>query len=203
MRLALAAAVLALAACQPRQPGADTSDVEAGQDELPAAPEPAPNPAPVTFEPLSKTAEAFTGAIALSSRPRAGPNAPPAMKLEAASGLVYETELNPGGAEQASAIDWKAVFGPDIVSAADPPPGSPSIDLHIVTLEAAPAVAPNGGLCGADRTFAIAMATGLSVGAQGMMSIAAFRGDRWPPESETALCGTFSYAPPQRTSPPR
>ena len=26
------------------------------------------------------------------------------------------------------------------------------------------------------------------------MTIAAFQGDQWPPNDETALCGTFTYA---------
>jgi hypothetical protein len=28
------------------------------------------------------------------------------------------------------------------------------------------------------------------------MSIAAFKGDQWPPKDDGALCGTFNYLPP-------
>ncbi len=197
MRIAVLAA-LVLAACQPTRedPALAPTAQDSGLDDPDAPTVPPPDPAPVTFEALSKTAEAFTGAISLSVQPRAGPNAQPAMKLEAATGLIYLTELNPGGAEQARVIDWKGIFGADVVAAANPPSGAPSIDLHIVTSETVPPAAPNGGFCGDEKTFAIAMATGLFVGAQQMISLAAFKGDQWPPADETALCGTFNYAPP-------
>jgi len=197
MRIALLAAFI-LAACQPasEEVAAAPTAEDLGQDDPNAPMEPAPDPTPVTFEPLSKTAEAFTGAISLTAQPRPGPNATPAMKLSSATGLVYETSLLPGGAEQASAIDWQAIFGAEVVSAANPPPGAPSIDFHVVQRETVPTGAPNGGFCGKDSTFGIAMASGLNGAAGPMMSIAAFKGDVWPPKDETALCGTFNYAPP-------
>ena len=202
MRLVLTAALAALAACQPA-----TEDVAAapstpsargaGSGEPGALDESLHASTPVMFEPLSRTAEAFTGAILLSALPPSGPDVAPSMMLTSSTGLVYRTELLPGGAEQAGAVDWQAIFGPDVVADAAPPPGSPSIDFHVVLDESVAPNATNGGLCGADRTFGFAMATGLAGAAGPMMSIAAFRGDVWPPEDDAALCGTFNYAPPR------
>jgi hypothetical protein len=194
MRLAAFSAVLALAACQPAEKLSESEKL--GQDEPGAPMELAPDPTPVTFTAMSKTAEAFTGDIGLSAQPRPGPNATPRMKITTATGIVYETELLPGGAEQATAIDWKALFGQDVVVAANPPPGAPSIDMHLVSLETVPPGAPNGGFCGDEKTFAIAMATGLSNPGGKFMSISAFKGDQWPPKDDSVLCGTFNYIPP-------
>ena len=169
-----------------------------GQDDPAAPPEAAPDPMPVKFPALSKTAEAFTGDVSLSAQPQPGPNAAPRMKIEAATGLVYETELVPGGAEQATAIDWKSIFNAEVVTAANPPRGAPSVDMHAVISETIPPGAPNGGFCGADRTTFIAMASGINVAGTDIVSLAAFKGDVWPPKDETALCGTFNYAPPSR-----
>lgn len=205
MRLALMLAFLAVTACQPASEdvAAAPAAEDHGADDPGLPEEPAPDPTPVTFEPLSRTAEAFTGSVSLNAQPRRGPNATPAMRLSSSTGLVYETSLLPGGAEQASGVDWQAIFGAEVVSAANPPPGAPSIDVHLVQEERVPPGAPNGGLCGADKTFGIAMATGLAGAAGPMMSIAAFRGEVWPPEDESALCGTFNYAPPARPASPR
>jgi hypothetical protein len=196
MRAILIASALALAACQPQLSEAE----KMGQDEPGAPMEPAPDPTPVKFEALSKTAMSFTGAVSLSALPRPGPNATPRMKIAAATGIVYETELVPGGAEQAAKVDWQALFNEQVVVTGNPPPGAPSVDMHSVISETIPPGTPNGGLCAPDKTGYIAMATNLTIGAAPAMSIAAFKGDTWPPKDETALCGTFSYTPP---SPPR
>ena len=120
------------------------------------------------------------------------------MKIESATGLLYTAELLPGGAEQARNVDWKSVFGAEIVSAANPPPGAPSIDLHIVGGETIPDTLNSGGFCGEDPTYAIAMATGLVIEGRDQAILAAFKGATWPPVNASDLCGTFSYVPPAR-----
>lgn len=198
MRLLIAASfVVMLAACGGPAPAPEPTPEEMGQDEPGAPMEPAPAPRPVVFEAMSKTAEAFTGAITLTAEPRSGPNAAPSMKLVGANGLTYVTELLPGAAEQATVIDWKALFGEEVVVTGNPPPGAPSIDVHSISREEVPATAANGGLCGKDTPLSfIAMATGLESGGQEFISIAAFKGNVWPPAAETDLCGTFNYIPP-------
>lgn len=194
MRAAALLGFLALAACQPQ-----AKVTEAATTPQPAAAaEPAPAPQPVIFTPISPTAEALTGRIALSPLPRPSADAAPQMKLEAATGLLYTTQLFSGGAEQATAIDWKSVFGAEVVSAANPPPGAPSVDLHIVGGETIPDNLATGGFCGDDPTYALAMATGLAIDGQDQIILAAFKGSAWPPANASALCGTFSYAPPSR-----
>jgi hypothetical protein len=191
MRSVLVVVMLGLAACQP----AAVEQVE----ETPVAPlpeQPVMQARAATFEAMSTTAQAFTGAITLSAEPRASADAPPSMKLAAANGLTFVTELIPGGAEQATKVDWKALFGSEVVVSGNPPPGAPSVDVHAVIKEDVPNTATNGGYCGPAPTGYIAMATGLEVQGQQVMSIAAFEGDVWPPANETDLCGTFNYAPP-------
>ncbi len=196
MTAALLGAFLITACGGPTTPAEPTPD-EMGQDEPGAPMEPAPDPRPMVFEAMSKTAEAFTGAITLTVEPRSGPNAPPSMKLVGANGLTYVTELLPGAAEQATVIDWKALFGQDVVVTGNPAPGAPSIDIHSIAREEVPASSVNGGYCGKDTPPSfIAMATGLESGGQPFISIAAFKGNVWPPAAETDLCGTFNYIPP-------
>lgn len=188
MRLASLICLAALAACQP----ASAPDVAVV--DTPA--EPAPDPTPVVFPALSDDTKAKTGDISLSAMPRAGPNAPPAMKLTTGTGVVFETELMPGAAEQAANVDWKALFGSEVVVTGNPPPRAPTVDMHDVVMETVPKEATQGGFCGAEPTAFIAMATGLEIGGQQMMKIAAFKGDIWPPEGAPQVCGVFSYAPP-------
>lgn len=204
MRLILLSAMipvaLLLAACHPQTGEIAAVDPEPDYEELgmdhPDAPaDPDPEMSAVTLEALSKTAEAFTGSITLQALPRPGPNAAPMMKLTGATGLVYETELAPGAAEQAK-LDWSAIFSTPI-DLSNPGADSPSIDIHIVTNETVSPSAPNRGLCGADPTFALAMATPIPMGDDNMVGLAAFKGSQWPPLDESALCGTFNYAPPR------
>ncbi|MDZ4761802.1 MAG: hypothetical protein SGJ21_12100 [Alphaproteobacteria bacterium] len=197
---ALAIVCLALGACQPQSPDTPVvAEPEATGQDAPDAPQPPAAIAmkPVTFEAMSKTAEAFTGAISLTAVSPVGPNATPTMILESASGLRYETRLVPGGAAQASAIDWSSLFNTEIDLAPDVASTSPSVDVHVVTSETAPDTAVNGGLCGVTPAFAIAMAVPIDAGAAGrMMSLAAFSGDQWPPNDESRLCGVFNYVLP-------
>jgi hypothetical protein len=198
LHLVALCALLTAAACGPSQTEApaEPTPEEMGQDDPNVPMEPPPEPNPVTFEAMSKTAEAFTGAITLTAEPRSGPNAPPAMKLVAANGLTVWTELLPGGAEQATVIDWKALFGQEVVVTGNAAPGAPTVDMHSIFQEDVPATATNGGFCGTEPTSFIAMATGLDSAGQKFMSIAAFKGDVWPPASQDVLCGTFNYIPP-------
>lgn len=196
MTAALLGAMLFTACGGPTAPAEPTPE-ELGQDEPGAPMEPAPDPRPMTFEAMSRTAEAFTGAITLTAQPRSGPNAAPSMKLVGANGLTYVTELLPGAAEQATMIDWKALFGEEVMVAGNPAPGAPSIDVHSIVSEEVPGSTANGGFCGKDTKVSfIAMATGLQSGGQSFISIAAFKGEVWPPTAETDLCGTFNYIPP-------
>ena len=187
MRAAPFAAVLALAACQPEP--TDTAPEPAAQVEPP----PAVNA--MRFMALSQTAKAVTGDVAFMAGPRLNPDDLPAMRIKSNNGVTYDTVLRPGGPEEATVIDWEYVFGVPVATAANPPPGAPNVELHIVTREQIPQGAPNGGFCGDESTYAIALATGLTVDGERRMAIAAFRGE-WPPKDGSALCDVFSYSPP-------
>jgi hypothetical protein len=203
MRLVLLAAAFALAACQPAEPPAapDAAPAagagETGQDE-PGAPQAPGGVAmtPVTFEAMSKTAESFTGAITLTAVSPVGPNAAPTMILETANGQRYETELVPGGAAQASVVDWASVFNTAVDLSGEPASASPSVDIHVVNAETVPETAPNGGFCGKTKTFALAIAAPIEGAGGRYLGLAAFSGDQWPPKEATQLCGTFNYILP-------
>jgi hypothetical protein len=181
-------ALASLAACQP-----ETADVAAVEPAAPAEPSPASNA--IRFIALSQTAEAVTGDVAFMAGPRLNPDDLPVMRIKSNTGVTYDTVLRPGGPDEATAIDWEYIFGVPVVTAANPPPGAPNVELHIVTQEHIPNGAPNGGFCGAEPAAAIALATGLTVDGERRMSIAAFRGE-WPPKDASALCDVFSYRPP-------
>ncbi len=188
-RVMLAAALACLAAaCGPaKAPVEPVAEIPSDQP---------PSAKPVTFEPLSKTAMSITGPIALSVEPSFGEDAPPSMKMVTGTGVEFITELIPGGAEQAISIDWRAIFGEAMPVSGVSPPGGPSIDMHSIVKETVPKEAVNGGLCGAEPTSFIAMASGLETAGQPFMSIAAFGGDTWPPANAEKLCGIYTYIPP-------
>ncbi len=188
MRATAFAGVLVLAACQPA--------AEAPAPAEPVAAAPMPEAPPVRFPALSDSAKTLTGDIALSPLPRKGPDAPPEMKLVTATGVEFLTELMPGAADNAPGVDWKKLFGSEVVTTGNPGPGAPSVDMHDIYSETVPQGAAEGGFCGDEPTAFIAMATGLEVDGQKRMSIAAFKGDTWPPEGAPQVCGVFSYAPP-------
>ena len=192
MRALSFVSLIALAACQPA-PAVE----EVVKEEPVAQAEAMPAPAPVTFTALSDLAKSVTGDITLSVKPRPDPGVAPTMVLETATGVLFETELMPGAAEQATTVDWKKLFGGDVVVTANPPPGSPSVDMHDVTLETVPKEASKGGFCGKDATAFIAMAAGLQQGDDYTIEIAAFGGDTWPPEGAPKVCGVFTYLPPK------
>ena len=165
MRLTLFAAALVLGAatlagCQPKTDVASTApDVkaeaspEASSGAIGQGAPNAPNaPAPVqvvvratSFDPLSKTAESVTGALSLTALPQAGPNAAPTTRMQTSNGTVYETELIPGGAEQATAVDWSKLFGTKVSFEPNAPVDVPSVDLHSINRETISAKAPHGG----------------------------------------------------------
>lgn len=188
-RLGLVAALACFAAaCGPEKAPAELTPAKPS-DQPPAA-------KAVTFEPLSTTAISITGPIALSVEPSFGENAPPSMKMVTGTGVEFITELIPGGAEQAISVDWRTIFGEAMPVSGVSPPGGPSIDMHSIVKETVPKEAVNGGLCGAEPTSFIAMATGLESAGQSYMAIAAFGGDTWPPANADKLCGIFTYIPP-------
>ena len=133
---------------------------------------------------------------ALSVEPSFGENAPPSMKMVTGAGVEFITELIPGGAEQAISVDWRAIFGEAMPVSGVSPPGGPSIDMHSIVQETVPKEAVNGGLCGAEPTSFIAMASGMENAGKPYMAIAAFGGDTWPPANADKLCGIFTYIPP-------
>lgn len=185
--LQTAALAFVVAACGPAQ--SPVQPAPAASDQPPAA-------KPVTFEPMSKTAISTTGQVSLSVAAPAGPDAPPSMKMVTGTGVEFITELVPGGAEQAISVDWRGIFGEQMPVSGVSPPGGPSIDVHSVVKETVPNEAANGGLCGAEPTAFIAMATGLETAGQPYMAIAAFGGDVWPPANGDKLCGIYTYSPP-------
>ena len=221
MRLTLFAAVLVLGAatlagCQPKTDVAGKApdakaDASPGapSDASPGAPsgaigQDAPNaPTPVqvavratSFDPLSKTAESVTGALSLTALPQAGPNAAPTTRMQTSNGTVYETELIPGGAEQATAVDWSKLFGTKVSFEPNAPVDVPSVDLHSINRETISAKAPHGGFCGKEKTGFLAMAIPISTPTGVIMAIAAFKGDRWPPKDGSGLCGVYTYNMP-------
>ncbi len=192
MRLAIAAALLALAACQPAGPAEEAAAPAAHEPITPGHPASSFMPAPVgpprTYEAVSKTAMSFTpGVLIMTPTQQKSENEPSGMVFAFGNGLIYETTAMPGGASQgATPFDWTNVM-------IDPTgPVDPSkIEMFAVDREKVPPDAPNGGLC--KTTSFLATYIVRTPGAEDI-TIAAFQGDRWPPRDETALCGTFTYA---------
>jgi hypothetical protein len=189
-KLLAAAGLLALAACGPSEPAeeaaapAEPTQEEMGTDDpsVPFTPEPVAGPS--TWQAMSRTAESFTGDIVITPLQRIGPNDTPSIRIAGANGLTYETNLIPGGAEQGS-VDWARIFTPA-------PADLTQIEFHGVESEVVPQNLDNGGFC--DQTFALAITPPMrQADGSEVLSIAAFSGDRWPPQGEPPLCGTFSY----------
>ena len=190
MRFVLAAAVLALAACEPVKTAEEArapTPEESGQDDPGAAFTPALVNPPRTYEAYSKTAMSFTpGVLTVTPTPQRSANLPSGAVFAFGNGIIYETTLMPGAAtEGAKAFDWTSVVidpsGPTDVS---------KIEMYSVDKETIPPGTPNGGLCKTASFLATYIVR--SPGAEDM-TIAAFEGDQWPPKDEAALCGTFTY----------
>ena len=190
MRIAIAAAILALAACEPAKP-AEEAAAPASEGGAPGPASsfmPAPAGPPHTYEAMSKTATSFTpGVLILTPTEQKSENLPPGMIFAFGNGITYETTSMPGGAVQGEKpFDWTNVM----VDPAGPIDAS-KVEMYAVDKETVPPDAPNGGLCG--KTSFLASYVVRSPGAEDI-TIAAFQGDQWPPKEETALCGTFTYA---------
>lgn len=191
MRIAIAAALLALAACQPAaETPKEPTPGEMGQDDPSVPFEPAAVGPAKTYEAFSKTAMSFTpGVLTLTPTPQASPNLPEGAVFAFGNGITYKTTLMPGGAEQGDPTkqpDWKSLF----IDTTGAPIDVSKIQMYSVDVETVPPGTPNGGFCA--KTSFLATYTVSSATAEDM-TIAAFQGDEWPPKDETALCGTFSY----------
>jgi hypothetical protein len=179
VRYLLALAALALAACGP-------SPDQTGADEPGAPGPPPPSAAPRLFEPLSKTAEAFTGTLELTELPRPGPNATQRFNIVSGMGHTWEIE----SIDKATTTDkvgstmWRTLM-----------PNSSDVNIYAVNEEHIKPGTPNGGLCGDDKTAFLALAESESQTGEGELEIAAFTGAAWPPtaDRDPPLCGTFGY----------
>jgi len=191
MRITVAVAVLALAACEPGKPAEEATSPALSEI---ASGNPASSfmPAPVgptrTYEAMSKTAISFTpGVLIMTPTQQKSENLPSGMVFAFGNGIIYETTATPGGAVQGEKpFDWTNI----IVDPAGPVDAS-KVEMFSVDKETVPPDAPNGGLCA--KTSFLASYVVRSPGAEDI-TIAAFQGDTWPPKDATALCGTFTYA---------
>ena len=192
MRIVIAAAILALAACEPAKPAEEAAAPAASSEAVEGGPASSFMPAPVgpprTYEAMSKTAMSFTpGVLIMTPTQQKSENLPAGMVFAFGNGIIYETTSMPGGAVQGEKpFDWTKVMidpaGPVDVS---------KVEMFSIDRETVPPDAPNGGLCA--KTSFLATYVVRSSGAEDI-TIAAFQGDMWPPKEETALCGTFTYA---------
>ena len=191
MRIAIAAALLALAACQPAaEAPKEPTPEQMGQDDPGAPFVPAMVGPPQTYEAFSKTAMSFTpGVLTLTPTPQKSENLPSGAVFAFGNGITYETTLLPGGAMQGDPTrqpKWSEIF----VDPSGAPIRQEKIEMYSVDAETVPPGTPNGGLC-AKTSF---LATYTVTNQRGEdITIAAFSGDEWPPRDETTLCGTFTY----------
>jgi hypothetical protein len=195
MRIAIAAAILALAACQPATTRADEearAREELGQDDPNIPFVPAPVGPPRTYEAYSKTAMSFTsGVLTLTPTPQRSENLPSGAVFAFGNGYILETTLSPGGPEIGPPEQrpiWASIF----VDPSGAPIDPAKVELYDVDKETIPPGAPNGGFC--TKTSFLATYAVRSPGAEDL-TIAAFQGDQWPPaDTDAALCGTFTYS---------
>src|SRR5262245_13055714 len=116
MRLFTAAAILALAACQPAPPAEPTQPTheELGQDDPNTPFVPSPVGPPRTYEATSKTAMSFTpGVLTLTPMPQRSENLPEGAVFAFGNGYTLETTLNPGGSQQGPPEQhpkWASIF---------------------------------------------------------------------------------------------
>lgn len=162
-----------LAACSP----------PSGQDEA-GAPFDFASAAPRAFEPMSKTAEAFTGALTVTPLERTGPNAPPRYTLSAALGHSWDVSFV-GRAALGDPV------GDDTLGSFFQGPDDAALTIYAVEAERVQPDTANGGLCMPVKTGFLAVTESGDA-----MQIAAFSGDAWPPAADRPppLCGTFNYA---------
>lgn len=178
MRILILAAALALNACGP--------STDTGQDEAGAPDVVAPSSAPRLYDPLSKTAEAFTGALEITERPRPGPNATEQIRITASLGHVWDAEFIGTAmlSDKVGNTTWSALF---------PTAEKAPVTIYSVNNETIKPDTLNGGPC--EKTGFFAVTEYIGVSGEGEMQLAAFSGDTWPPaaDKDAPLCGTFSY----------
>jgi hypothetical protein len=178
-----ALSVLALCACNP----APTAD-QLGQDEQAAVDEATGAAAPRLYDPMSKTAEAFTGTLEFTDEPRPGPNATPRMKIIAGMNHVWEISFveSVKAGDAVGGQQWIA-FLPAAVDA--------QVNVYSVESETIDSGAVNGGLCAPQATSFMAFTEAQDEAGDTKMTMAAFKDKTWPPqEGQSAqLCGTFTY----------
>ena len=188
MRIAIAAVLLALTACQPA--AKEPTPEELGQDDPNVPFKPAPVGPPRTYEATSKTAMSFTpGVLTLTPTPQRSENLPSGAVFAFGNGYILETTLSPGGAMMGqNPPDWSKIFVDPSGAAID----AEKVEFYDVDKETILPGLPNGGFC--KTTSFLATYVMKSPGAEDLM-IAAFEGDTWPPANvDTVLCGTFMYS---------
>lgn len=192
MRLAIAAALLLLAACQPADKAAQEARAreELGQDDPNIPFKAAPIGPARTYEATSKTAMSFTpGVLTFTPTPQESENLPSGAVFAFGNGYTLETTLSPGGANMGQTPpDWSKIFIDPSGARID----ADKVELYDVDNETVPPNSPNGGFC--KKTSFLATYVIKSPGAEDL-TIAAFEGDSWPPANvDTVLCGTFMYS---------
>src|SRR5690349_7789776 len=115
MHIAIAAALLALAACQPaptKEEAEAKAREELGQDDPNVPFKPAPVGPARTYEATSKTAMSFTpGVLTLTPTPQRSENLPSGAVFAFGNGYTLETTLSPGGANMGQTPpDWSKIF---------------------------------------------------------------------------------------------
>jgi hypothetical protein len=178
--LVLGAALLACG-CGPRAKAPDGADASGAGAAAHAA-----HP-PRLYDAISKTAMSFTGNIEITDVDPVGPNAPPALKIIADLGHIYETDLiaNQRASDKVGITPWASMM---------PLPEDADVAVESVTSELVNAKAPNGGFCAPDKTTTLAIATYKEEDSPDKMVIGAFSDPVWPPQGRAPhLCGTFAY----------
>lgn len=134
-----------------------------------------------SFDAISTTAMGITGDLALT-----------ATSLTFSRGIVYETTFAatvPAAQDYAKdAGTWADLLGVE---------SNATVELRGVTSESVGAKAPNGGLCGGDKTTFIALTPTAGTSNAPALKMAAFKSKTAPNADGNAadLCGTFNYAP--------
>jgi hypothetical protein len=177
------AIVFALGACN-RPPSSEGLE----QDEQPTLENASAVAAPRLYDPMSKTAEAFTGSLEFTDLPQVGPNEAPKIKIIAGLGHVWE--ISWVGQQAAS----EAIGGQQWLSFLPAAEGA-QVNIYSVDAESINAQAPNGGLCAPDATGFMAFTEAPNATGDTQLTIAAFKDKAWPPQNgrPAQLCGTFSY----------
>jgi hypothetical protein len=179
MRFSLLLCALSLAAC------GQSSD-QTGADEPGAPGPPPPSTSPRLFDPVSKTAAAFTGTLEITELPRPGANAAPHLKIVSGIGHSWEIDYIDGATttDKVGSTMWRTLM-----------PNSSEVKIYSVSAETIKPGTPNGGPCSPDKTAFLALAESESQTGEGELEVAAFSGASWPPtaDRDPPLCGTFGY----------